>query len=95
MNFGILLFVNLLLAMTEVEATGRRFTEALHTSFPANDGNQDYKDALSKRILFVEGQRSRILPPNQTLTWRKDSALKDGSEQNVCIVFKNKNNRFN
>ena len=81
--------------MTEVEAMGRRFTEALHISFLANNGNQDYKDALSKSILFFEGQRSGILPPNQKLTWRKDSALKDRSEQNVSIVFKNRNNRFN
>ncbi|KAH9314038.1 hypothetical protein KI387_022665 [Taxus chinensis] len=46
----------------------------------------DYKDALSKSILFFEGQRSGKLPPNQRLKWRKDSALHDGSEENVDLV---------
>ncbi|XP_048429339.1 endoglucanase 4-like [Pyrus x bretschneideri] len=40
----------------------------------------NYKDALSKCLLFFEGQRSGKLPPSQRLTWRKDSALKDGSD---------------
>jgi hypothetical protein len=96
-KFGILLFA-LFSAMTDIEATSRRYAEALDYSSPGNgnqdykdalsksNGNQDYKDALSKSILFFEGQRSGILPPNQRLTWRKDSALKDGSDQNVCIV---------
>ena len=83
-KFGILLFA-LFSEMTDIEATSRRSAEALDYSSPGND-NQDYKDALSKSILFFEGQRSGILPPNQRLTWRKDSALKDGSDQNVCIV---------
>jgi endoglucanase len=82
MKFGILLFV-LFLIMTEIEAMSRTFAEALRNS----NGNQDYKDALSKSILFFEGQRSGILPPNQRLTWRKDSALRDGSDQNVCMLL--------
>ncbi|KAK7822002.1 endoglucanase 8 [Quercus suber] len=40
--------------------------------------SHDYGDALSKSILFFEGQRSGKLPPNQRMTWRKDSALHDG-----------------
>jgi len=83
-KFGILLFA-LFSAITDIEATSRGYTEALNYSSPGN-GNQDYKDALSKSILFFEGQRSGILPPDQRLTWRKDSALKDGSDQNVCNV---------
>eukprot|EP00253_Pinus_taeda_P035775 PITA_35775 len=71
--------------MTDIEATTRRYSETLDYSSPAN-GNHDYEDALSKSILFFEGQRSGILPPNQRLTWRKDSALKDGSDQNVDLV---------
>ncbi|KAF1899372.1 hypothetical protein Lal_00019500 [Lupinus albus] len=39
----------------------------------------NYGDALSKSILFFEGQRSGKLPPSQRMTWRKDSALQDGS----------------
>ncbi|KAG6496989.1 hypothetical protein ZIOFF_044873 [Zingiber officinale] len=45
--------------------------------------NPDYKLALSKSLLFFEGQRSGKLPPNQRLTWRKDSALRDGQEGGV------------
>ncbi|MCL7046388.1 hypothetical protein MKW94_022711, partial [Papaver nudicaule] len=39
----------------------------------------DYADALTKSILFFEGQRSGKLPANQRMTWRKDSAINDGS----------------
>ncbi|KAK9665655.1 hypothetical protein RND81_14G126800 [Saponaria officinalis] len=38
----------------------------------------DYGDALSKSILFFEGQRSGKLPPSQRMSWRRDSALRDG-----------------
>eukprot|EP00250_Pteridium_aquilinum_P020050 c24683_g1_i5 orf=162-1631(+) len=46
----------------------------------------NYSDALSKCILFFEGQRSGKLPPDQRLTWRGDSALLDGSDYNVDLV---------
>ncbi|KAH7511387.1 hypothetical protein FEM48_ZijujUnG0018800 [Ziziphus jujuba var. spinosa] len=42
--------------------------------------SHDYGDALTKSILFFEGQRSGKLPPTQRITWRKDSALRDGFE---------------
>lgn len=45
----------------------------------------NYGDALSKSILFFEGQRSGKLPPNQRLTWRKDSALFDGHDKGVSF----------
>ncbi|KAG6500904.1 hypothetical protein ZIOFF_040766 [Zingiber officinale] len=48
--------------------------------------NPDYKLALSKSLLFFEGQRSGKLPPNQRLTWRKDSALLDGQEGGVDLT---------
>ncbi|KAG6496990.1 hypothetical protein ZIOFF_044874 [Zingiber officinale] len=48
--------------------------------------NPDYKLALSKSLLFFEGQRSGKLPPNQRLTWRKDSALRDGQEGGVDLT---------
>ncbi|KAH9616476.1 hypothetical protein KSS87_000584 [Heliosperma pusillum] len=38
----------------------------------------DYGDALSKSILFFEGQRSGKLPSSQRMPWRQDSALRDG-----------------
>ncbi|XP_062153698.1 endoglucanase 8-like isoform X1 [Alnus glutinosa] len=48
--------------------------------------SHDYGDALSKSILFFEGQRSGKLPPLQRMTWRKDSALRDGFEIGVDLV---------
>ncbi|CAN8328822.1 unnamed protein product [Cochlearia groenlandica] len=38
----------------------------------------DYSDALSKSILFFEGQRSGYLPNDQRMTWRRNSGLSDG-----------------
>ncbi|KAL5746050.1 hypothetical protein ACOSP7_027196 [Xanthoceras sorbifolium] len=48
--------------------------------------SHDYGDALSKCILFFEGQRSGKLPSSQRMTWRKDSALRDGSDIGVDLV---------
>ncbi|KAB1210845.1 Endoglucanase 4 [Morella rubra] len=48
--------------------------------------SHDYGDALSKSILFFEGQRSGKLPPQQRVTWRKDSALLDGFQIGVDLV---------
>lgn len=47
----------------------------------------NYGDALSKSILFFEGQRSGKLPPSQRMTWRKDSALLDGIQMGVSKSF--------
>lgn len=47
---------------------------------------KNYKEALSKSILFFEGQRSGKLPSNQRITWRRDSALHDGLLQDVDLV---------
>ncbi|KAF0888088.1 hypothetical protein E2562_010797 [Oryza meyeriana var. granulata] len=46
----------------------------------------DYRDALTKSILFFEGQRSGKLPPSQRVTWRRDSGLSDGSSMKVDLV---------
>ncbi|XP_073127114.1 endoglucanase 8-like [Henckelia pumila] len=46
----------------------------------------DYGDALSKSVLFFEGQRSGKLPSNQRLSWRKDSALHDGRDKGVDLT---------
>ncbi|XP_039007042.1 endoglucanase 24-like isoform X3 [Hibiscus syriacus] len=40
--------------------------------------HHDYSDALSKSILFFEGQRSGVLPRDQRMQWRADSGLSDG-----------------
>lgn len=65
-------FLGLISIVTAAEVTGSR-------------RGHDYGDALSKSILFFEGQRSGKLPTNQRLTWRRDSALKDGSDHGVCL----------
>ncbi|CAH9090772.1 unnamed protein product, partial [Cuscuta epithymum] len=48
--------------------------------------DHNYGDALSKSILFFEGQRSGKLPANQRVSWRKDSALQDGSDWKVDLA---------
>nr|QCQ73723.1 endo-(1,4)-beta-D-glucanase [Litchi chinensis] len=48
--------------------------------------SNNYGDALSKCILFFEGQRSGKLPSTQRMTWRKDSALHDGFDIGVDLV---------
>lgn len=39
----------------------------------------NYKEALSKAIMFLECQRSGKLPPTNRIPWRGDSALEEGS----------------
>jgi len=41
----------------------------------------DYKAVLRNSLLFYEAQRSGKLPPDQKVTWRKDSALNDRGQQ--------------
>lgn len=48
--------------------------------------SQDYGDALTKSILFFEGQRSGKLPSRQRMTWRTDSALHDGLQIGVSLL---------
>ncbi|XP_030530549.1 endoglucanase 16 [Rhodamnia argentea] len=52
----------------------------------AVDAAFDYKNALSKSLIFLEAQRSGKLPPNHRPSWRGDSALDDGKEANVDLV---------
>jgi hypothetical protein len=49
----------------------------------ASSLSPNYRDALTKSILFFEGQRSGKLPPNQRMRWRGDSALSDGAAEHV------------
>ncbi|KAL6533586.1 Endoglucanase [Orobanche hederae] len=46
----------------------------------------DYKDALSKSILFFEAQRSGYLPQDQRVQWRSHSGLEDGKTSGVDLV---------
>nr|QCQ73710.1 endo-(1,4)-beta-D-glucanase [Litchi chinensis] len=58
----------------------------LHFPFHVYSSNHDYLDALSKSILFFEGQRSGFLPQDQRLSWRANSALSDGWTYNTDLV---------
>ncbi|PIA43090.1 hypothetical protein AQUCO_02000499v1 [Aquilegia coerulea] len=50
------------------------------------NGTFDYKDALTKSLIFLEAQRSGKLPPNHRPQWRGDSALDDGKLVNVNLA---------
>ncbi|PPR87076.1 hypothetical protein GOBAR_AA33615 [Gossypium barbadense] len=51
-----------------------------------NGHNFNYKEALTKSLMFLEAQRSGKLPANNRIHWRGDSALDDGKEANVDLV---------
>ena len=72
LSWVLLLFVSVEILSTPIFASANEKVEAI-----------DYHDALSKSILFFEGQRSGKLPSNQRVTWRGDSALSDGRSANV------------
>ncbi|XP_074318222.1 endoglucanase 11-like [Silene latifolia] len=52
----------------------------------SNFTSKNYKDALSKSLLYFEAQRSGHLPHNQRVAWRNHSGLLDGLEQGVELV---------
>jgi len=49
----------------------------------ASAAGHDYRQALSKSILYFEAQRSGRLPHGQRVAWRDHSGLTDGLEQGV------------
>ncbi|KAF8090083.1 hypothetical protein N665_0487s0003 [Sinapis alba] len=51
-----------------------------------NGTNINYKEALTKSLIFLEAQRSGKLPPNNRVPWRGDSALDDGKLANVDLA---------
>ncbi|KAL9312434.1 hypothetical protein ACSQ67_017886 [Phaseolus vulgaris] len=56
-------------------------------SLSVNSGTaHDYQDALSKAILFFEGQRSGFLPQDQRMQWRANSGLGDGWTYNLDLT---------
>jgi len=50
------------------------------------NGQHDYKDALTKSIIFLECQRSGKLPPDNRVPWRGDSGLEDGQLAGVSFL---------
>ncbi|KAJ9547640.1 hypothetical protein OSB04_020183 [Centaurea solstitialis] len=67
----------LLLTLCSAVATANRHAGA---------ASHNYRDALTKSLIFFEGQRSGRLPPNQRITWRKNSGLSDGAAMKVDLV---------
>ncbi|KAL4585187.1 hypothetical protein LXL04_009802 [Taraxacum kok-saghyz] len=51
-----------------------------------NSSYLNYGEALSKSILFFEGQRSGFLPNDQRMDWRSHSGLGDGSTVNADLT---------
>jgi len=70
--------------LLHVNAFPVHFNHPIHHRHPRFAAH-NYRDALTKSILFFEGQRSGKLPPNQRMSWRRDSGLSDGSAMHVCI----------
>lgn len=54
-------------------------------------GQFNYKEALTKSLIFLEAQRSGKLPPSNRVPWRGDSAVDDGKLANVCFFFSKQN----
>lgn len=50
------------------------------------NGNPDYRDALTKSLLFFQAQRSGRLPPHQQVSWRSNSGLSDGRLAGVDLT---------
>ncbi|KAI4337194.1 hypothetical protein L6164_015640 [Bauhinia variegata] len=50
------------------------------------NGGFNYKEALTKSLIFLEAQRSGKLPSNNRVPWRGDSGLDDGKLANVDLV---------
>nr|GEU75212.1 endoglucanase 17 [Tanacetum cinerariifolium] len=73
----LLLILTLISAATATRPSHRR---------PHRVSVHNYKDALTKSLIFFEGQRSGKLPPNNRMTWRKDSGLSDGAAMKVDLV---------
>ncbi|CAH9114716.1 unnamed protein product [Cuscuta epithymum] len=61
------------------------FTILLLNGLPATESH-NYADALTKCLLFFEGQRSGRLPPEQRMTWRGHSGLGDGKAANMDLT---------
>jgi endoglucanase len=55
-------------------------------SAPSTTGAFDYTEALQDSMFFYGAQRSGQLPPDNTVAWRGDSDLTDGSDNGVNLT---------
>jgi len=51
------------------------------------NGDLNYKEALTKSLIFLEAQRSGKLPSSNRVPWRGDSGLDDGKLVNVSFYL--------
>uniref|UniRef100_F6RWX2 cellulase n=1 Tax=Ciona intestinalis TaxID=7719 RepID=F6RWX2_CIOIN len=58
---------------------------SLCTTLICQSSMYNYAEALAKSMLFYEAQRSGSLPPNQRVRWRGNSAMNDGSDNNIDL----------
>ncbi|XP_042048563.1 endoglucanase 17-like [Salvia splendens] len=79
------LFLLLSLAFLLSSHCNAKRSTSTHHRHPRS-ASHNYRDALTKSLIFFEGQRSGKLPPNQRITWRKDSGLSDGAAMHVDLV---------
>ncbi|CAD6233254.1 unnamed protein product [Miscanthus lutarioriparius] len=69
-----------------VVLAGLAMALAAATQVASAAAGHDYRQALSKSILYFEAQRSGRLPGSQRVAWRADSGLLDGKANGVDLV---------
>ncbi|KAI8060596.1 Six-hairpin glycosidase-like protein [Gongronella butleri] len=69
---------------TSPSATGSSSSSAA-TSSPSTFVNAHYQALLNNSMWFYEAQRSGKLPSNNRVSWRHDSGLQDGQDNNVDL----------
>jgi len=74
--------------MRKMKAWWRRlfYVAVFETVLIGMGSAHDYWDALSKAIVFFEGQRSGFLPQDQRVSWRGNSGLSDGWNYNTDLT---------
>lgn len=72
--------VNLSTAVNATIADSQAIGTIVDNDTASSQGAFNYGDALQKSILFYEAQRSGDLPTTNRVSWRGDSALRDGSD---------------
>ncbi|KAI9289108.1 Six-hairpin glycosidase-like protein [Umbelopsis sp. AD052] len=74
------------LSLLALQALAQDTTTTTSNPAPTSSVNQAYSTLLSDSLLFYEAQRSGQLPANNRVPWRHDSALQDGSDNNVNLT---------
>ncbi|XP_061348878.1 endoglucanase 14-like [Gastrolobium bilobum] len=62
------------------------FTVLCCSTLIHNVASVNYGTALTKCLLFYDGQRSGKLPNNQRVKWRGDSGIRDGQDAGIDLV---------